>query len=331
MTGKILKTAAKVVVVALILAFLILAIYRNYAKLSEMEFSFSFWPFLASTLLILLVFFAQSYAWGNIIGALARPLRFRDAAGIWFASQVSKYVPGKVMLPLVRMTMGRRVGIDIGRTTLSIYLELVMMNGAVVIVFLLSMLGWPDSGMWAFLADKIGMPGGGERLSYLVLLFVPLCLIAIHPKLLEWMINRGLRLLKKNPISLTIGYGRVLLLFALQMLAWVIYGLSCWLLMVSLGVDDPALALRIVGAFTFSWFIGFVSFVTPGGIGVREAVLTGLMAMWGFNVGIAMVAAGLARLQWTGMELVGAALTLRYRPISLDEIKQDHESDQPTA
>jgi len=218
-----------------------------------------------------------------------------------------------VMLPLMRYTLLKRRGVTLTRTMMAIYLELALMTGAAVLVALLSSIGFPAS-VWDMLADKIHWFGDGRSLRWVVLALVPATFVGMHPRLLQWVVNRGLRMVKREPVHFEITYGRMLLLGMGYVVGWGLYALSAWLLMVSLGIDDNALAFKIVAAFTVSWAVGFLSFITPGGIGIREGVLTALLTLWGVPLAVAGAAAVLGRLQWTGNELVGAMLTVRHRP-----------------
>jgi uncharacterized membrane protein YbhN (UPF0104 family) len=74
------------------------------------------------------------------------------------------------------------------------------------------------------------------------------------------------------------------------------------------------------GVYALAWDIGFLSFVTPSGIGFREAALvalllaSGLIASGPASVGVATVIALLARLLTTLAELAcigGAQLATR--------------------
>jgi glycosyltransferase 2 family protein len=308
-----LKTALKALVVVAIAVFLGLALRREAVKLREVEFAFHVLPFLASTVLVLAQFFQQSTCWWIILRGVAGPVPHAEAQATWYASQVSKYVPGRVMLPLMRYTLLRRRGVALGRTMVSIYLELALMTGAAILLALLSSIGFPLA-VWDMLAAHIHWFGDGASLRWTVLALVPLTLVGIHPRLLQWVVNLGLRLVKKDPVTFTITYPRMLALGAAYVVGWALYGASAWLLMVSLGIDDPALAYKIVAAFVVAWVIGFLSFITPGGIGIREGVLAALLTLWGVPLPIAGVAAVLGRLQWTGNEFIGALATVRYRP-----------------
>ena len=64
-------------------------------------------------------------------------------------------------------------------------------------------------------------------------------------------------------------------LFAVYILLWVYFGIAFLLFVKSL---TPAIQLRhllmVIGIYPLAWSIGFLSVVTPGGLGVREGVLS---------------------------------------------------------
>jgi uncharacterized membrane protein YbhN (UPF0104 family) len=318
---KALWLAARVVLVGAILFFLGLFVRRNWNELATMQFAFHPLPFVISTLLVFALYLQHSTCWWIILTGVSKPMPWREAIAVWFASQVSKYVPGKVMLPLVRMGLCRRRGIDPGRVTMAIYLELSLMTGGIIAVSAATSFGWSPK-LWDSLATLVRWPGGGDPLRYVVFLLIPGTLVAVHPRLLEWVINLGLRLIKKDAIRIDLSYGKLLLLGSWYIAGWIVYSFACWLLMVSLGVDDPSRIPPLAGAFAISWVVGFLSFVTPGGVGVREAVLIGMLGWQGVPLGAATAAAALCRLQWTSMEIVGAALTVRDRPAPLNELEE---------
>jgi uncharacterized membrane protein YbhN (UPF0104 family) len=310
-----LWAAARVLLVGAILFFVGWFVYRDWHELSTMHFEFHPWPFVLSLPLVLAFYFQQATVWWVILIGVSKPkpMPWREGMAIWFASQVAKYVPGKVMLPLMRFGLCKRRGIDIGRVTLAIYLELSLMTGSIILVSLLTAIGWSGA-IWDSLAESMHWPGAGSSLRWVTLLLVPATLVAVHPRLLQWVINLGLRLIKKEPVKVDVTYLKMLTLGVFCIAGWIVYAYACWLIAVSLGFGDADAMLRVAGAFLLSWVIGFLSFVTPGGVGVREVVLIALLKTAGMTLGAAAAASVLCRLQWTGVELIGAALTVRHTP-----------------
>jgi uncharacterized membrane protein YbhN (UPF0104 family) len=67
----------------------------------------------------------------------------------------------------------------------------------------------------------------------------------------------------------------------------------------------------LVGIFAGAWVIGFLSFLAPGGLGVREGILVYLLGFY-LPSHVAIVVTLLSRLWVTAAELMGMALTFGF-------------------
>jgi uncharacterized membrane protein YbhN (UPF0104 family) len=63
----------------------------------------------------------------------------------------------------------------------------------------------------------------------------------------------------------------------LALLSWMTYGLSFWLLERGLGVPGSLPLATAAGSFAIAYIVGLLAFIVPGGVGVREVVLIGLL------------------------------------------------------
>jgi len=100
-------------------------------------------------------------------------------------------------------------------------------------------------------------------------------------------------------------------------LSWGTYGAALWMLARGLVPDAPIplpLATAI-GAFALGYILGLLALFAPGGVGVRELVLVGLLAPF-LGSGGAVVVSVASRVLLTLMEAAAALLTLplRHRP-----------------
>lgn len=105
----------------------------------------------------------------------------------------------------------------------------------------------------------------------------------------EWFFFRD----KKVKLS---GFGLVLLE---QIGIWVLFGLSFWLVF----PPQAGFLMPVVGAFSLSWVAGYVAFFAPGGIGIREALLTILLGGFFASQEVAVYAT-IHRVLWVLMEIV---------------------------
>ncbi len=176
-------------------------------------------------------------------------------------------------------------------------------------MFALSLFFWRDSGAIAQAVPSWALPAIGA-------VGVPLLLLGLHPRLLTWMLNAGLRKLKRPPVEFTLRYRDVLIVTLYWSLSWMLAGVGFYLLVRALTQAPlPAAAIIIaMGIYAIGWDVGFLTFVTPSGLGFREVVIAYLVAaaLLG-SVGAAAIAVGTvvafaARLLSTGAELLCIAV-----------------------
>src|SRR5207247_293216 len=63
----------------------------------------------------------------------------------------------------------------------------------------------------------------------------------------------------------------------LSLLSWVTYGVAFWLLARGLGLPGALPVARAAGVFAVGYILGLLALFAPGGVGVREVVLIGLL------------------------------------------------------
>ena len=101
----------------------------------------------------------------------------------------------------------------------------------------------------------------------------------------------------------------------LTVLSWGTYGAALWMLARGLIPDAPLPLTTAIGAFTLGYILGLLALFAPGGVGVRELVLVGLLAPF-LGSGGAVAVSVASRVLLTLTEALAALLTLplRHRP-----------------
>ena len=68
--------------------------------------------------------------------------------------------------------------------------------------------------------------------------------------------------------------------FLLYLLAWLTYGLGCFFVGLSIHYIDPTYINFILSFYILSWLAGYLLFITPMGLGVREIALTFCLSLF---------------------------------------------------
>ncbi len=260
-------------------------------------------PFLILVHMILLqaTFGLFLLGWWRLLKDTGHSTSIQTAAFVWLISNLGKYVPGKVLMPAGRIALLRPNGVR-------------KATGFAIVVwehFFLLIAALP--------LTIIGFVIDVKMLSWTAFVAVIcVCTFALiftfHPNLLEKGMNSILNILRKTPIQLTLERMALVRLLFVYLSAWTVYGFSGVALAHAMGIGDNIPLLVLMSAFVSSWLIGFISMLTPGGLGVREAVFVIILAKF-VPVTEGMTLALFARLTWTIVEMSGAIFSLKLNKI----------------
>jgi uncharacterized membrane protein YbhN (UPF0104 family) len=248
--------------------------------------------------------------WRAILRRLGSRLDIVSAERIYLGAEFVRYIPGNVWHVITRVLWAEQRGVPKATGFASMVVELATKIASAALVFAATLLLWPDAQVLAGRIPRDVLVGVG-------VLGIPLLLVGLHPRLLTAALNGGMRLLKREPVRFTLSYLDLLLVVAYWSASWLVVGAGFYLLVLAIAPSTPSLAglLLAAGIYAVGWDIGFLSFVTPSGLGFREIALALLLALSGLlpaaavAAGLATVVALLARLLSTGAEVacIGAA------------------------
>ena len=331
-----LKRLAGVVVVGAAVWYLAHLAARNWDQLAQARLTIAWGPLLVGSLLTLLGYAWNVRLWAWSVRWWRQRFRFAAALRIWFLSNLARFIPGTVWQFAGLAAMSRAEGVSVVAATTAILLQQValLVTGALLALALAPELleAWaralPAASRVGSFAAKVGgwthaLPIAG-RLALVLALFA-LCVVAV-PLVLPFASRLARRLGKGATLLLpTPSLGEMAGYVAAHLLTWLAYGVAFWLFCRALAYPAPSAAPSFgvaVGAFLVSYVAGIVVVVAPGGLGVREAVLTAVLTpVTGAETVIVLSLA--SRLWLVATELAGAlvviALTARLgRPPAAD-------------
>jgi len=286
-------------VAALVLFFLSRILLQSRDELAAYSFDFrvNYGLLMVALVLNVIGLVLSVEIWRQLLLELDGTLTFRQAFRLWFFSLITRYIPGNVWQPATLVILGEREGITKGKTIFSQALFLLLtlaVAGVISLSLLPSPMHWQQGALFFSLAAIV--------------------FFAIPP------VFRGtLRLLARvSRYDLTatrFDFLRSLLLLGITTAMWIAYGLSLYFFIGALGVIGELTWLHAIAVFAGAYLIGFLSFLTPSGLGVREGTMAFFLSAY-MPLSLAIVIALLARLLAIAAELVclGMAwLTTRIR------------------
>ncbi len=250
--------------------------------------------------------------------------------GAYTFSQMGKYMPGKVLLLLMRINRTGRFGMDPRTCILSTLLEnfIYLISGGL-------------AGLAGLIAYNKELQAD-ESLGMARFWVLPACAVlvavlisATHPAIFYRLMNVALKRFKRPPVDAAhrLRMGDLLLCVIMFMPCWAFGGMALW---ASARCVAPMLpfgsVVVLMGAFALGVIIGMVSLL-PGGAGIREAMLGFFLTLELTHCGVdhntairyATVAAVLQRLYQiiveAGLGLLGGVITSAV-PKPVQEIHQ---------
>ena len=287
-----------------VLAYIVIMVYSDAQTLLARRISIAWGPLLIGEGLLLLFFALQAQGWRLTLARLdGSSLPFSTAFRIWWLSQTGRYLPGKVLTWASRYALVAEHEVSARNILLSLILEHVLTPiGAVLIFALFSLMR-----VAGLLSDWL----------WLVIVVVAGLCVLLYPPFLQATVNIGARLRHQSPVQLRLGLRDVTLLISHYALQWVIAGTAFVFFLAALTQPASGDWLALIGVFPLAWTCGFLSIITPGGLGVREVTLGLLLAAF-MPASLAAFVAGTSRLWWMVAEglafLLALALGHFYHP-----------------
>jgi hypothetical protein len=202
--------------------------------------------------------------WSGVIGIFCVRIELLKALNIHTRAMLARYIPGNVWHAFSMATWCEREGIP-ARTVFAAW----CLENAFTVL----------AGAMVALSLSFTWIAGVESRSLRALSIICIAGIAIvHPKLFSSLLSFPLKMLKREPIAIPSTFARNAGLLCLYSLWFVGHGLVLCALSYAFGNGAVLTPLTAIGIFSASWTIGFISFLTPSGLGVREALMTALIA-----------------------------------------------------
>lgn len=252
-------------------------------------------PLAASFALLLGVFGYLVSLWARMVSSLGGPrLGLVEAFRIFFIANLGRYVPGKIWQLAGLTYLARRQGVSISVASSAAILGQLYSLGAAACV---AALGFA-------LGPSTSLPRG--VLPAALALAAVTILLTTVPAIVRFMLLLGFRLARSSDPAPEVSGWFGLRWLGLYLPGWLAYGVAFGLLWSAFSEAAPVSWTAAAGAFAGAYFLGYTALFAPAGVGVREGVMTVLLAPL-LGGATATVLAVIARLWMTIGELIPVA------------------------
>ncbi|SCL48580.1 hypothetical protein GA0070606_1331 [Micromonospora citrea] len=302
-----LSLGVRVVVIAAIAAGMTWSVVSQWPDVRQTWLDLAWPSVVLAVLAVLAGMFANSMAWRAAAADLEHRVSVPAALRICMVGQLGKYIPGSVWAYVLQMELGRRAGLPRARAFLA---TLVALGLGVVAALGVGLLSLPS------LLDATAETGAEYaepvRVAlYIVAVLFPIALICAIPAVLTRLIQLTLKVLRRPPLQHKLTLPGVLRVVGWSALGYTLFGVHLWLLANAQAAPGLGGLLRSIGSFAIAMTVGMFAFLSPSGLGVREAVLVATMAPFLVDAGGIGAATGIAlasRLIFTVADLLAAGI-----------------------
>jgi hypothetical protein len=202
----------------------------------------------------------------RLLRSLAGGVDWPDVLRVHLMSQIAKYLPAGGVLNVTAQTvaLSRLPGVGVTVAVWSVALMVVLVCAGAACFQGLSQLISGAGISWPAVLSVLCLPVTALATAY------PAWLSRLGGRTLARFVPQLDNQMPANPAWLVL---RAAGLVGLALLGWLIMGLGAVCVAVQGGQLTVVAAVQLGGAFAFSWLVGFLALVAPGGLGVREVSL----------------------------------------------------------
>ncbi|HAJ36793.1 MAG TPA: hypothetical protein DCL15_14000 [Chloroflexi bacterium] len=264
--------------------------------------------------------------WRRLLCTVGGQLPYWSALRIWFLSAIVRYIPGNIWQPLSITLLAQQRGVRPEATLTSIVLYQAIITLAVAPI---AAVYFAVTGNWGVLTDMMRDVAGWV----IAIGLAPVVVFIVQPALLIGVINWALQRMGRSRLPHGLTRAELLFALALAVVDWLVWGAAFASLALGIHADTPTemwtLAGHLIAVYPVAYVIGFLSLITPSGLGVREGALYLLLAPVIGGATITLLA--LAMRVWTTLGEVIAAGVSALLPGPVSQLATPATPDPPGA
>ena len=206
----------------------------------------------------------RCYLWQKILEFKGHKLPLMKTAYLWEFSEFKRYVPGNVWSFLSRVSLFENVGVEKKLVGLALLdeIQLIIISCSLISIFCLTLI--------------LGNNEPTQLLRQMqVIILGSAAAIIIYSVVVAFLFQkRGLGNFRANLFLPGYFLKQKIILTFISTVAFFLFGVATLVACLAVFSFEPKLYFELSCFFTFALLAGYLSFITPMGLGVREGIIT---------------------------------------------------------
>ncbi len=312
---KLIKSIIGWLVAAIIIYILFRTIYNNRAQLQNWDWRINWFYAFLSAVTLGGAYFCGSQGWRAIILGFGHKVKLHEAFRVIYLANLGRYIPGKIWQVIGLVGLAKEINISPAVSMASFALvEAYALPASFILIPLTLGLGQTASTLMVF-RDVLYI--------FMAIVVAVFLILFFRPDGLEWALNKVLRLFKQEAVSYKPGMKNRISILAWYLLNWTFFGISFhFFLKALIGEVSIPIALS-TGTYITAYVLSYITFLSPAGLGVREGVMSAILATQ-FGAPVAASIALINRVWITMAEVIITLLAL-----ATYKIKSERSPESP--
>lgn len=263
------RSLPRALVLILLFGGLAAALRGGWEQLRQYEWQFEPWAVGMSFAVMVAGSVWAAVSWLLVARAFGARLPTWPALRIYSTSNLGKYLPGKVLHAFARVYLAQQQGVPLALATTTVVIDIVLYIASATLFMVLA--------LPTIVGDATGVDA--SLLAAVAVVGVVVGLGLLHPAAL----NRGFavarRLMPRRSFPpIEVGYGTILRIFVLYVIIWALNTGGLFFAVQAVGEVGVADLPKLGAVYALSYLAGLFMPLAPGGLGVREGLMTALLS-----------------------------------------------------
>ena len=282
-------------VFVLSILFMSVIVFKQWNQIKEHSISPDYFLLALSILVMLLNFILGAIGWHRIMITLGETHPLKTNIKIWTLSSLTRYLPGGIWGYVSRAALCKEHGIKLSVSMIGLYLETCLLFLSALII------GLPAA---------ISITGHSIPLKYLFIAGIVASFL-LHPRifsLIKYFSGRMRKYIEHIPPP---AMPDMIILYIYYLIFLMIYGIGFLFFVAAIIPLTSDSWLLTASVFPLAFCIGFILFIFPSGIGIRESMIYILMLGIAGPTGSIIIAIG-SRIWSILVEVIYLAIVYLY-------------------